>query len=343
MTVRMGLIGLGGIYRAHTTGYRRAAGAEVVAVCDSDEARAAAEAKEWGAEPFGDYRALLERGDVDAVDVMLPHSLHEEVALAALEAGKHVLVEKPIAPSLAATDRLLEAAQRCGRVLAVAENTRFVAAYLAIEPIVRSGSIGEVQLVRTMICGNETERLSRRDLWKGRRDGTVGGAILDAGAHSFYLLRWMFGAFERVAAHGERRVAASEVEDFGVVVGRLRTGTDFVTEYTFTAEIPWNERLEVYGSAGSLIVDQLSDPVVKHFRRGRDYDGEPLQVPYGPSSWKHDSIAEECVDFVAAIDAGRPPLVDLHEIRDAMEALELAYRSMESGGGRVQVGEGSAT
>jgi predicted dehydrogenase len=332
VTVRVGLIGLGSIYRAHAEGYRRHPDARVVAVCDADEARALAEAKAWDAEAFSDYRRLIEAPYVDAVDILLPHSLHEPVTLAALEAGKHVLVEKPIAPSLAATDRLLEAAERSGRILAVAENTRFVAAYLAIEPLVRSGELGDIQLVRTMICGNETERLSRPELWKGRRDGTVGGAILDAGAHSFYLLRWMFGGFEHVSARGERRVPVSEVEDFGLVTGRLVNGADFVTEFSFTAEIPWNERLEVYGSAGSVIVDQLADPVVKHFRHGKDYGGVPLQVPYMPSTWKAASIAEEVVDFLDALEKGRQPMVDLSQVRDAIEALELAYRSLEEGG-----------
>jgi predicted dehydrogenase len=338
MTVGMGLIGLGSIYRAHAEGYRRHAAAEVVAVCDADEARSSAEAKEWGAKAFSDYHRLLEVSDVDAVDIMLPHSLHEPVALAALEAGKHVLVEKPIAPSLAAADRLFEAAERSGKVLALAENTRFVAAYRAIEPLVRGGELGDVQLVRTMICGNETERLSRPELWKGRRDGTVGGAILDAGAHSFYLLRWMFGGFEHVSGRGERRVPVSEVEDFGVVTGRLVTGADFLTEFSFTAEIPWNERLEVYGSAGSLIVDQLADPVVKHFRHGKDYEGTPLPVPYAPRTWKQESIAEGVVDFVSALEEERQPLVDLLQVRDAMQALGLAYRSLEEGGARLFVG-----
>lgn len=337
MTVRMGLIGLGGIYRAHASGYRQHRDAEVVAVCDSDIARARAEANEWGAMPFDDYRLLLKQAEIDAVDIMLPHSLHERVTLAALDAGKHVLVEKPIAPSIEATDRLLEAARRSERILAVAENTRFVIAYQTIEPLIRSTGLGEVQLVRTMICGNETERLSRPDLWKGRRDGTVGGAILDAGAHSFYLLRWLFGGIAHVMAHGERRVAASQVEDFGIVIGRLRCGADFVTEFSFTAEIPWNERLEIYGSKGSLIVDQLADPVVKHFRHGRDFEGEELSVSYLPRTWKHDSIRTEIMDFVDALEHGRPTLVDLSHVRDAMEALALAYRSMEAGGIRIDV------
>ncbi len=338
MTVRMGLIGLGGIYRAHSSGYRRQPAADVVAVCDSDAARAGEEAANWGAEPFSDYHKLLERGKVDAVDVMLPHSLHEPVVLAALEAGKHVLVEKPITPSVAGTDRLLEAAARSGKVLAVAENTRFVHAYQAIEPLVRSGVIGDARMVRTIICGSEVERLRRRDLWKGRRDGTVGGAILDAGAHSFYLLRWMFGAFEHVSAHSEQLVEESEVEDFAVVVGRLTTGANFVTEFTFTAEVPWNERLEVYGSVGSLIVDQLADPVVKHFCHREDYEGVALgQVACAPKTWKLDSIGDEVVDFVSALEEGRSPLVDLSEIRDAMVAVEAAYASAAAGGKTVEV------
>ena len=179
--------------------------------------------------------------------------------------------------------------------------------------------------MRTLICGSEVERLTRTDLWKGRRDGSVGGAILDAGPHSFYLLEWLTGPIAEIWASTAKLVDVSQVEDYGIVCGRLAGGCPFTCEFTFTATIPWSERLELYGSEGSLIIDQLADPPAVLFR-GKRADAETVAgVPHEPHGWKRRSIADGVEDFVRSVHERRPPAVDP----------ESGFRTMSSSSGHM--------
>jgi predicted dehydrogenase len=330
----IGLVGLGQISRAHRVGYTRAQGrVAVVAVCDQDAERAASVAAELGARPYTSLDELLEDPAVAAVDLTLPHDVHFSAATAAFAAGRHVLVEKPLAPTSQECSKLIAQAQASGLSLGVAENTRFVAAYLAVERLVRSGAIGEPRLARTFIFGSEVGRLRDTTLWKGRQAGSGGGTIIDAGPHSFYLLRWLLGELATVRGYHHRLVPESEVDDHGVVAGRLSSGALYSTEYTFTAEIPWGERLELYGSEGSVIVDQLSHPPAIHFVGANDRQGRPLEdVPHNPGGWKVDSVAAGVVDFIDAVREGRPPTVSGEDGLHGVIVAERAYESARAGG-----------
>jgi UDP-N-acetylglucosamine 3-dehydrogenase len=330
----IGLVGLGIISRAHRVGYARADDcARVVAVCDRDAGLAASVAAELGARAYTDLDALLADAEVAAVDLTLPHHVHFSAASAALAAGRHVLVEKPLALTSAECQGLIEQARDAGLTLGVAENTPFVTAYKVVERLVQSGAIGEPRLARTLISGSEVERLRDTSLWKGRRAGSGGGAILDAGPHSFYLLRWLLGELATVRGFHHRLIAESEVDDHAVVAGRTRSGALYSTEYTFTAEIPWGERLELYGSEGSVIVDQLADPPAIHFAGRNDDTGTPLaNVPYDPAGWKVDSIAAGVADFVRAVREGRAPTVTGEDGLHGVLVAERAYESADQGG-----------
>lgn len=330
--VRFGAIGLGGISWAHLPAHANSDHSELVAVCDLDEPLARAKAEEFGATAYLDYHELLADSRVDAVDITLPHNLHHPVAAAALAAGKHVLVEKPMALTSAQCADLLARASEADLTLSVAENTRFVTAYLEAERLLASGALGDIRLVRTLISGSEVYRLRDASLWKGRLDGSGGGAIIDAGPHSFYLLAWLFGRATSVRSFHDQLVEEAEVEDNGVVAGRLESGGLFRCEFTFTAEVPWDERLEIYGSKGGLIVDQLVDPPVRWFQGGGDVEGEALDVPYNPRGWKLASIVAGVQDFAAALAAGRPPTVDPRDGAYAVLVAERAYASAEAGG-----------
>jgi predicted dehydrogenase len=327
--LRVALIGLGSIHEGHVRGYQQAHDAcTIAAVCDLDGELAARRAAELGAAAHRDYLDVLRAEDIDVVDVLLPHSLHHRVVRDALEHGKHTLVEKPMAASSVAARELIDLARARGLHFTVAENTRFVTGYLRAAEIVASGAIGEPRLVRTLICGSEVERLSRTDLWKGRRDGSVGGAILDAGPHSFYLIEWLAGPIAELWASTAKLVDVSEVEDYAVVCGRLAGGAPFTCEFTFTATIPWSERLELYGSEGSLIVDQLCDPPAVLFD-GKDADPEPVAgVPFAPHEWKRRSIADGVADFVRAVRDGRDSAVDPESGYRTMTLVERAYSTV---------------
>jgi predicted dehydrogenase len=330
----VGIAGLGLISRAHLAGYARAGErARVVAVCDRDGARARAVAAELGARAYTSLDGLLADRDVEAVDLTLPHDVHFPAASAALAAGRHVLVEKPLALTSGECRSLIDQASAASLTLAVAENTRFVVAYRAVEQLVRAGAIGEPRLARTLISGSEVRRLRDTTLWKGKRAGSGGGAIFDAGPHSFYLLRWLLGELATVRAYHHRLIAESEVDDHAVVAGRMASGALYGTEYTFTAEIPWGERLELYGSEGSVIVDQLAKMPAVHFAGGEDVEGTPLAgVAYNPGGWKIDSIAAGVAEFVDAVRDGRPPLVTGEDGLHGVVVAERAYESAAAGG-----------
>ena len=333
-TIGIGIVGLGGISQAHRVGYNRVPDlAQIVAVCDRDAALAASVAEEIGARAYTDLQDLLTDPAVAAVDLTLPHDVHYAAASAALASGRHVLIEKPLAVDTVQCASLIALAAEQGLTLGVAENTRFVAAYQRVKQAIDDGLIGEPRLARTFIYGSEVRRLSDPTLWKGRSKGSGGGTIIDSGPHSFYLLRWLLGEFETVQALSHKLVAASEVEDHAIVAGRLSSGALYSTEYTFTAEIPWGERLEVYGSKGSLIVDQMQDPPVRYFRGAQDHAPEPLEgVAYDPLGWKTTSIADGVIDFVRALSDSRAPLVAGEDGLFGVLVAERAYASIAAGG-----------
>ena len=337
--MQFGLIGLGAISRAHLDGYRQASGAaRVAAVCDLDEARAQRVAAEIGARPYTDYRALLCNADIEAVDIALPHNLHYPVGRAALEAGKHVLIEKPLAPSVHECDGLIALARQHGLLLSVSENARFAKAYVEVEKLLRKGALGTPRLVRTLIYGSELTALTDKAHWRARASAALGGAIVDSSPHSFYLLKWLFGETASLRAFTATLIPDCEVEDNALVTGRFKSGALFTSQFTFTAEIPWGERLEVYGSEGTVIVDQLGNPPARRFRDKSDMTGTPLEgVPFDPAGWKAASIAASVAGFAAAVAQKAPAPIDPLDARYVMRVIETCYESVRAGGRLIEL------
>jgi len=335
-TLGVALIGAGQISAVHAAGYREAADyCSIVAVCDTREEVARRTADEYGAAAYTNYADALLDPRVDVLDVTLPHHLHYEVAAAGLQAGKHVLVEKPMAVRSSECRELIDLARSNGVTLTVAENTRFVEAYIAAKAVLDSKVLGEPRMIRTFIYGSEVERL-REGSWIGNKDAAGGGMIMDAGAHSFYLLRWLFGDIASLRALGATLVRDGHVEDNAIVLGRLTQGALFWCELTETAEIPWGERLEIYGSKGTLIADQLLDPPVVHYRGADDFTGVPLPtVAHDLRDWKAKSIRAEVRDFVVAISEHRSPSVDPEDGLYAVLVAEKAYQSLEAAASEV--------
>ncbi len=329
----IGLIGLGIISQRHELGFQQAnAKAKVVALCDINLDLAKERALPYKANAYSDYHELIADPNIDIVDIALPHNLHFPVAKAAIQAGKHVLVEKPLALTSAEAEELCNCADAKGVKLGLAENTRFVRAYVAAEKVLRDGVLGEVRLVRTFLSGSEINRLTVTSNWKGRRDGSGGGVIIDAAPHSFYLLKWLIGGIRDVFTFSEQLVPEAEVEDNAVIVGHFDNGAIFSAEFSFTTEVPWNEHLEIHGSKGSLIVDQLLNPPVRLIMGGGDYSGTALSnVPYDPVGWKRYSVMTGVADFIRAVAAGQPPTVSGRDGLYVMRVIEKAYESASKG------------
>jgi predicted dehydrogenase len=322
------MVGLGGVSFMHEAGYQEIPDrAKIVAVCDIDRAEAEGRASPYSAEIFADFEELVKHPEVELVDICLPHHLHYNAAKCALEAGKNVLLEKPMAPTSAEAGSLLELATKTKTRFTVAENTRFVKAYQEAEMILAEGKLGDIWLVRTIVCGSEVARLSNPSSWLTKRE-TGGGVILDAGVHTFYLMQWLFGGVKDIRAFTWHRVRGPQVEDNAVMIGHLRNGAEFQSQLSDTVMSPWNERLEIHGSLGSMFIDQLNDPPAKYYLGENDYDGTKVEgVDYNPMSWKYMSIVEEVKDMVGSIIEGRPPLVNPSDCLEAVKVVEMTLRS----------------
>ncbi len=331
--IRVGIVGAGLIAPIHAAGFQEMPDeVEVVAVCDIDEEKANELAGLFDARIYSRYQDLIADPEVDLIDLLLPHHLHLPAAMAVLNAKKHLLIEKPLATTYEDALAIIHKAQEVGVYFGVAENTHYIPAYLEAEKMVRSGQLGEITLVRTFLPANERMRLFSEDFWgKSRQKG--GGALIDSGPHSFYLIKWLFGDVKEVSAKTYQIYqVGSEVEDNADIFGCLASGAHFISCFTFTAEIPHSERLEIYGTHGSLIIDQLADPPVKYFAEPMDFEGSPVQgVDYDPMGWHYFSIVNEVKDFIHTFQEGCPPRVNPMDCAYAVRVIEAAYQSSKEG------------
>ncbi|MFI7613506.1 Gfo/Idh/MocA family protein [Nonomuraea terrae] len=334
----VGIAGLGLISKTHAAAYQRMSDVvDLVAGCDVDPKAAAAFADEHGAKTYSDLNDLINDPAVDVVDLILPHHLHYDAAMAVLDAGKHLILEKPVAPTYEQSVAIHRRAVEAGVHFMVAENTRYIAAYQAVERLLKEGAIGEVIHARTYLRSNEKAHLSLPGYWRTRYE-LGGGLVMDTGAHSFYLLKWLLGEVDELTGISKKVFPLdNEIEDTAEVYGRLKSGAHFSCGFTSVSEVPHSERLELFGTEGGILVDQMADPVVKLFRGQHDFQGEAVEgVPFGPDAWHpggwhYESVLTEVTDYVRSLVEGRPPLIDSGDTVYAMRVVEAAYESIKSG------------
>jgi predicted dehydrogenase len=338
--IRVGNVGLGRMSSAYRYALQPLADwTEIVAVCDVVEEKVAARLSRDGLQKgYTDYRELCQDPDVDVVLITVPHAAdpavedpHYEVSKVALQNKKHVLVEKPMAVTGAHAYELVELARQNGVKFTTAENTRFVPAYMAADRLVKDGTLGDILFVRTMVDGSAIEEIQDRENWLCKEPN--GGVILDMGVHSFYLLKWMFGGVKDITAFAHKIIPEAELEDNGVFTGSLVNGTYYYATVSTIAKVPWTERLEVYGTKGSVIVDHLVDPTAVMYLGPDDkIERRPLEdVPYEPKMWKWKSMLAEVTDFLEAVRDDRQPGISPEDGAYAVQMATAAYASVRTG------------
>ncbi len=194
---KIGLIGVGGIAERHRPAYEDHPDEVTLAgVCDVDEAAAREFAAGFDVDHWTDYETFLREADVDAVDVAMPHDLHYPVVKAALEAGKHVLIEKPFATSLSDCVELVELAEERGLTLMVGQMQRFYPPYRALKERVEDGDLGAIRHARCDVLVNQGDMVPD-DHWLYDGELSGGGAVIGYAVHKIDLLRYLLGDVER--------------------------------------------------------------------------------------------------------------------------------------------------
>lgn len=315
--LRWGILGSARINRRLLPGIRSAG--DVLAIVGSrDRERAQAAATEYGAERAGTYEDVLAAPDVDVVYISLPNSLHAPWAIRAAEAGKHILCEKPLAPTVHDCEAMVAAAQRHGVHLVEAFMYRHHPRWTIVQGIIASGKIGAVRLLRATFAFHLSDRRNIR-----LRPELQGGALQDVGCYCVNVARWFLGEPKRV------RGIAADVQGVGV-----DTHSAAVLEYesgalavlTCSFETTGQQVVEIVGERGRIEVEAAFvsfDDTRIHIV---DADGERVEVV--PAA---DAYALEVAAMGRLIREGTPPLTSASDAA-LTQAVIAAWRSGEPPG-----------
>jgi predicted dehydrogenase len=313
-----GIISTADINRKLIPGAQASPDVDLLAVASRDQRRAEAYAREWGIErAYGSYEALLADPDIEAVYIPLPNSMHAEWSIRSLEAGKHVLCEKPFSRTPADVEAAFDAADRAGRFLSEAFMYRHNPQTARLRQLLADGAIGEPRLVRSTFSYG----LYDTDNIRLRTD-VDGGALMDVGCYCVSASRLAVGS-EPVSAFGQARIGETGTD--WVFTGSLRFPGDLLAIFDCSTALTERDELEVVGSEASLFLDDpfhANRPVIEHRRNGH-VEREELEPA--------DSYRLELENMSAAIRGEAEPLLGRDDALGQARALDALHRSSESG------------
>ncbi len=318
--VRWLLVGAGDIARKRVAAaLAGAVNSELVAVCDMVQENARALASEYDlSEVYADLDEALAKTSADAVYVATPVWLHVPHAVQALEADKHVLVEKPLGVTGEECASAIEAAERSDRLAGCSYFRRLFPAYLQAREMIRNGEFGQVLLVRIVYFSWFSPADDDPKRWRVFRERSGGGPISDMGTHMFDVMIGLLGMPVSVYARCENLVQKWDVEDCASIVMKLDNGALVTASFSWSSQT-WRHEFEIVGSEAKVYWHPYdSGEVVKTV--GRQVDTLDLT----PDDNVHGPVVQ---DFVDAVRDGRQPVCPLGEAAKTNALLDAIYRS----------------
>lgn len=330
-SLRVAIVGAGRIGRRRAAVIAASSVSQVTLVADVDCVRAAALAEEFGGHVAESWEAAVTSGEVDAVVVATSHDGLARVTRAALEAGKDVFCEKPLARNLAEAAPLIALAERYGRVLAVGFNHRCHPAVARLRTLASEGAIGQLLWARCRYGHGGRAGYERE--WRADPVRAGGGELLDQGIHALDLFGWLFGEFAEVTAFLQTAFWPIAVEDNAFVLLRTAAGQVASLHASWTQ---WRNlfSFEVCGSQGYLCVEGLGGNygperlrIGKRAENSSTPNEQVLEFPGEDRSWEQEWCA-----FVTAVRGHGTPLASGRDALAALRLVEAAYRAAAVGG-----------
>jgi UDP-N-acetyl-2-amino-2-deoxyglucuronate dehydrogenase len=338
-SIGFGLVGVGMIADYHAQAIHEAHGARLVGVAGRSEEKTRAFAEKHRV-PFSTTRVeeLVARPDIDVICVTTPSGAHREVALAAIRAGKHVVIEKPLEITVERADEILRAAEAAGVRVAPIFQARFGEGARAVKIALEAGRFGRLVLCSAYVKWHRVPEYYTG--WKGTLALDGGGALINQAIHAIDLLQWFAGLPEEVFAWKTRRVHTGiEAEDTACAALRFAHGGLGVIEASTAIYPGWQRRIEICGEHGSVA---LEDDFIARwdFRvplpgddavRITKPDDRMRSGASAPNAISHHGHLRQIQDLIDALHHGHPLAIDGREARKTVALIRAIYASAESG------------
>jgi len=334
--IRFGLLGCGRIAKRHSDllGGNHIQGARLVAVCDPICARADAIATKFGVPAYYDMDDLLARKDIDAVAVLTPSGMHPEHVIAAAKAGKHVVVEKPMALRLQDADAMIRACDEAGVKLFIVKQNRFNVPVVKAREALEAGRFGRLILGTVRVRWCRDQAYYDQDAWRGTW-AYDGGVLSNQASHHVDMLEWFFGDVVSVHARATTALAKIETEDTAVATLKFRSGALGIIEAT-TAARPTDLEgsLSILGEKGTVEIAGFAVNQIRHWRFVDELPSDKNVIekfsvnPPNVYGFGHQAYYQHVIE---CLTSQRAALVDGLEGRKSLELISALYESIETG------------
>src|SRR5262245_16482582 len=333
-----GFIGAGAIAHFHVRAVAASNGGRAIGVASRNQAKAQAFAAEHRLGfATDDVQALLRQPGLDAVCITTPSALHLQPALAAIRAGKHLMIEKPLDSTVEGTDHILDAAAKAGVRVGSIFQARFGDAARQLKAALDAGRFGRMVLASCYVKWNRTTEYYTG--WKGKLSEDGGGVIINQAIHGVDLLQWFAGMPVEVFAWATQRVHAIESEDTCVAALKFASGAFGVIEGTTATWPGWSRRIEICGEHGSAIMED--DDITRWDFRVALPEDEKIRAmresaamgsgAAAPMNIKMEGHQRQIQDFIDGIREKRPFFIEGREARKAVALVRAIYDSAARG------------
>jgi predicted dehydrogenase len=336
-----GIAGCGMIAEFSAKAISEMEGGKLVATFSRSEANARKVAEPHQAAWHTDYDSFLKQEGLDIVNITSPSGTHLDYALPAIAAGKNVIIEKPIEITLERIDRILEAADKRGVMVAGVFPSRFSEATQVLKKAIDESRFGALTVGDMYQKWYRAQQYYDEGGWKGTKALDGGGALMNQSIHGVDLIQWYMGEVDTVVGFAEALAHERiEVEDTAVAVIRYKNGAMGVIEGTTSIYPGFQRRIEISGFHGSVVMEG-SVFTTWDFEEARPED-EKIRKKFAPQPTKLGGVADPAAishighqrqfeDFVRALDTGSEPSVSGVEARKAVEIILAIYKSSEEG------------
>ena len=336
--IRVGIVGVG-IGGVHAQGYAKLPDVEIAALCDLNTARAEGVGERYGVKSiYSDYATMLAEAQLDAVSVCTPNALHAAVAVAALEAGCHVLCEKPLSISAAEGKKIIDAAKGAKGKFMIGMNNRFRGDSQILKKYIESGELGDIYYAKAGWI--RRYGIPGMGSWFTSKEMAGGGPLIDIGVHALDLTLYLMGNPKPVSVYGATyakfgpfgkgsgswgvpaKGGSYDVEDLACGMIRFENGAALALEATWAQHCAGDKLYnEVYGDKGGATMEPLRIYTERH--------GSPIDVtPAFPNVSGHEA---EVAHFVECIVQDKQPIATADQALDVMKILDALYASSEQG------------